>query len=94
MDQDNTLEPIEKEIVDDLSDSESENQDQVNENIIEPIEQEIVDDFDNTINDDAQNIEGEEEILEPVEQEIVDENTQTDKTNLPRIYKRRKRILL
>ena len=92
MDQDNTLEPIEKEIVDDLSDSESENQDQVNENIIEPIEQEIVDDFDNTINDDAQNIEGEEEILEPVEQEIVDENTQTDKTNLPRIYKRRKRI--
>ena len=84
MDQDNTLEPIEEEIVEELDNNvETEAQDNaVEDTAIESVEEEIVNDFDEAAKEDK------ETLLEPTEEEIVEENA-IDSNNK---YKRRKRI--
>ena len=64
MDQDNTLEPIEEEIVNELDNNvETEAQDNaVEDTAIEPIEEEIVNDFDEAAKEDK------ETLLEPTEE--------------------------
>ena len=82
MDQDNTIEPTEEEIVEEFdNNTETEEQENVAEDAtLEPIEEEIVNDFDESAKDNQ------DQLLEPTEKEIVEENTGSRK------HRRRKRI--
>ena len=68
MDKDNTIEPIEEQIVEELNNKvETDTQDNVvEETTIEPVEEEIVNDFNETTQEDKENL------LEPTEEEIVE----------------------
>ena len=83
MDKDNTIEPIEEQIVEELNNKvETDTQDNVvEETTIEPVEEEIVNDFNETTQEDKENL------LEPTEEEIVEENTLPNNK-----YARKKRI--